>query len=109
MRDRDRLALAFEQSLTPIVVPLAPTVPFFLGGVMAGLIGSGLMATAVGFLRYREEAAIIRGLRELDGFGFPVAGYRAWILAKLPTFDVELARVAGIVIVRMGGYIEPVA
>jgi hypothetical protein len=50
------------------------------------------MLAGFGGLAFGDRAAVRKGLRELDGWGFPVEGYRAWLLADEPTFEIELAR-----------------
>src|SRR5690606_25312865 len=39
-----------------------------------------------------DRRVIKKGLRELDKWGFPIEGYRSWLLAAEPTFDVDLLR-----------------
>lgn len=39
-----------------------------------------------------ENRKISAGLAEVHAWGFPVEGYRAWLLAETPAFDLELAR-----------------
>ncbi len=60
----------------------APGALLVAGGLLAGLGG-----LAVG-----DRRAVQVGLREVEAWGFPVEGYRAWLLADEPTFEIELAR-----------------
>lgn len=55
--------------------------------VIAGGLAAGFTGLAVG-----DRQAVKKGLRELDGWGFPVTGYREWLLADEPTFEIDLAR-----------------
>jgi len=65
------------------LIGLATPIGWFAGaGVVAGMSGSAVV----------RRRRIARGLREVEDWGFPVEGYRAWLLADAPTFDIELAR-----------------
>jgi len=55
------------------------------------IAGAGVMA-GLGGIVVADRRAIGKGLRELEAWGFPVEGYREWLLADEPTFDVDLKR-----------------
>jgi hypothetical protein len=91
--DFARLARAFE------VPPTRHAVAVTLTGALAGLGALGLatmfipaaaILVGIGGFQLTDRRAIARGLRELDDWGFPVTGYRAWLLADEPTFELEL-------------------
>jgi hypothetical protein len=93
--DRKRLARGFG------VAPKRRGLAITLGSISAaiGAVGGTVMfapavviALGVAGFMYRERRAVQRGLGELDDWGFPVHGYRSWLLATEPTFDVELRR-----------------
>ncbi len=98
--DSYRLARAFD--VTPIRVgwTLASAPLFLLAGPAAGAIAAGTMVAVLASLRGIEALAIRRGLQEVEGWGFPVAGYRVWLLAGQPTFDVEPAGDVGIDVIE---------
>lgn len=78
-----RTTLAVVATSTLALIGLATPVGWIAGaGVVAGMGGGALV----------RRRSVAKGLRELDGWGFPVEGYREWLLADEPTFDVELAR-----------------
>lgn len=52
------------------------------GGVVAGMTGGAV----------ENRQRVRRGLREVERWGFPVTGYRTWLLADEPTFEIELVR-----------------
>jgi len=93
--DRKRLARAFG------VAPKRRGAAVTTTGIMAGLGALGatflffpaaiLGAGVAGFM-VRERVKVGRGLREVENWGFPVTGYREWLLALEPTFDIELRR-----------------
>lgn len=55
------------------------------------LVAGGLLA-GLGGIEVSDRRAVQAGLREVEAWGFPVEGYRAWLLADEPTFEIELAR-----------------
>ena len=57
-----------------------------------GLVIAGGLVAGFGGLALGDRAAIRKALREVDTWGFPVEGYRAWLLADEPAFDIDLAR-----------------
>ena len=65
----------------------------------AGLLGATIaflpaaaVVVAVGTFAVTDRRVIAKGLRELDKWGFPIEGYRSWLLAAEPAFDVDLLR-----------------
>jgi hypothetical protein len=93
--DRKRLARAF--GVQPKRRGLAITATGVLAGI--GVLGgtfaffpAALAAAGIGGLVLRERRRVALGLREVFEWGFPVEGYRAWLLASEPAFDVELRR-----------------
>jgi hypothetical protein len=93
--DFARLARAFQ------IPPTKHAVAFTFTGALAGLGALGMaplfipaaaILVGVGGFEITDRRAIARGLRELDDWGFPITGYRAWLLADEPTFEVELRR-----------------
>ncbi len=99
MNERERLAHIFDVTLT------RPTGPLVGAGAMAlvptiGLFVCAGVVIAVAVSKARDDAAISRGLDEVKGWGFPVDGYRAWLLAAEPAFDIELAHDMSIEVIR---------
>jgi len=93
--DFARLARAFQ------IPPTKHAVAFTFIGALAGLGALGMapmfipaaaILAGVGGFELTDRRAIARGLRELDDWGVPVTGYREWLLADEPTFEVELRR-----------------
>ena len=62
-----------------------------LGGAFA-IIPAAAIAAGLGIFEITDRRAIARGLRELEKWGIPIEGYREWLLAEEPSFDVELRR-----------------
>jgi hypothetical protein len=93
--DHARLVRAFDIPPTKKGLAVTITTGFGLIGAAGAAFAflpaaaavAGLSAFAIG-----DRRAVARGLRELDVWGFPIVGYRAWLLANEPTFDVELRR-----------------
>jgi len=93
--DRNRLARAF--GVQPKRRGLAITATGVLAGI--GVLGgtfaffpAALVAAGIGGFMLRERRRVALGLREVLAWGFPVEGYRDWLLASEPAFDVELRR-----------------
>ena len=93
--DHVRLARAF--AIPPTKKGMALTLASGFGA--AGLLGASIaflpaavVVAAVGTFAITDRRVISKGLRELDKWGFPIEGYRKWLLAAEPTFDVELLR-----------------
>lgn len=93
--DRKRLARAF--GVQPKRRGLAITATGVLAGI--GVLGgtfaffpAALVAAGIGGLVLRDRRRVALGLGEVLAWGFPVEGYRAWLLAGEPAFDVELRR-----------------
>ena len=93
--DLVRLARAFD------VPPTRPGAAFAITATLAGLGALGMaplfipaaaVLAGLGGTELRLRRRIAAGLRELDGWGFPVTGYRQWLLAEEPVFEVELRR-----------------
>ena len=88
-----RLARAFE------VLPTRHGVAFTVTAALAGLGALGMASlfipaaailVGIGGFEITDRRAIAKGLRELDDWGIPITGYREWLLADEPTFEVEL-------------------
>ncbi len=62
-----------------------------LGGAFA-IIPAAAIAAGLGIFEITDRRAIGKGLRELEKWGIPIEGYREWLLAEEPSFDVELRR-----------------
>jgi hypothetical protein len=92
MRERERLARIFG------IEPLRPLGASALAGLMALLgtpvlwIASGTVTTWLVAIFVDEQRKIRDGLAEVNRWGFPVSGYREWLLALEPAFDLELER-----------------
>ncbi len=69
-----------------------------LGGAFA-IIPAAAIAAGLGIFEITDRRAIARGLRELEKWGIPIEGYREWLLAEEPSFDVELRRHADLQII----------
>jgi len=92
--EQQRLARAFgrrkQGKKLPVLVgtagAIAATATWFgwliVGGVAAGMGGNVLDGRLL----------VKRGLREVHRWGYPVEGYREWLLADEPTFEIEIAR-----------------
>ncbi|MGE0871298.1 MAG: hypothetical protein AB7P03_22245 [Kofleriaceae bacterium] len=83
--------------------------PAVLTAAGAGLIGlavpgalvvAGGIAAGLGGFTFADRRAVAKGLREVEAWGFPVEGYRAWLIADDPTFDIELAREVDLDVIR---------
>jgi hypothetical protein len=61
-------------------------------GGLGFLIPAGAAALGVGAFTTADHVRIKKRLREVERWDFPVEGYRAWILAFEPAFDLELRR-----------------
>lgn len=88
--DRRRLARAF--GFEPIkpwgpIAGVGATVLLPQFWIVGGALAVGIVAVIVD-----ENRKIGDGLREVDNWGFPVVGYRDWLLAANPVFDIELRR-----------------
>ncbi len=95
--DTQRLLRAFK------VLPTNRKTTLVVGGGLAALvlvggpvtlIPAGLVAASLGILEITDRRTIRNGLRELDEWNIPIEGYREWLLAEEPSFDVELRRFA---------------
>lgn len=93
--EHTRLARAFE--IPPTKPGMAATLAGGFGA--AGLLGASIAflpaaaaIVAVGAFAVTDRRVIAKGLRELDKWGFPIEGYRTWLLAAEPAFDVDLLR-----------------
>lgn len=93
--DHTRLACAFKVPPTKRGAAVTVTSAFAaigaLGVTVAFVPAVGLLVGLGGFEVF-DRRAIAKGLRELDDWGFPITGYREWLLADEPAFDVELQR-----------------
>lgn len=69
-----------------------------LGGAFA-IIPAAAIAAGLGIFEITDRRAIAKGLRELEKWGIPIEGYREWLLAEEPSFDVELRRHADLQII----------
>jgi len=70
-----------------------------LGGAVALLvipwgtwIVGGALAVGITAMIVDENRKIADGLDEVKVWGYPIEGYRAWLLAHSPAFDLELRR-----------------
>lgn len=92
--DHARLARAFGVKETKVKTALLTTGGAGLIGIFSptSLIVAGALAAGFGGLALEDRRAVQKGLRELDDWGFLIEGYRAWLLADEPTFEIELAR-----------------
>ncbi len=93
--DQARLARAFSVPPTKRVAAISISSTFAvigaLGVTMAFVPAVGLLA-GLGAFAVGDRRAVRTGLRELESWGLPFEGYRAWLLASEPAFDVELRR-----------------
>ena len=101
-REHVRLLRAFDIPLTRVGTAVWMTGVMGLLGLAAPamLIPAGGVVAGLGGIAAADRRAIAKGLREVDAFGFPVEGYRAWLLAESPTFDIELDRDLDIEVLR---------
>lgn len=101
-RDHVRLARAFDIPLTKVGTAVWMTGTLGLFGLAAPfmLLPTGAVVAGLGGIALGDRATIAKRLREVEAFGFPVAGYRAWLLADEPAFDIELAREVDVEVVR---------
>ncbi|HEY5920662.1 MAG TPA: hypothetical protein VIV11_03280 [Kofleriaceae bacterium] len=96
MKERERLARIFE------IEPMRPVGALVMAGLMAVIpwpltwIGSGTIVLWLTAIYTDEQRKIREGLAEVDAWGFKVNGYREWLLAREPAFDLELRRDVGI-------------
>jgi hypothetical protein len=93
--DRRRLARAFGVQPKRRGLAIATSSVLagigILGGTFA-LLPAALVAAGLGGFMLRDRRRVELGLREVLEWGFPVEGYREWLLAGEPAFDVELRR-----------------
>ena len=82
--DHVRLARAF--AIPPTKKGMAATLAAGFGA--AGVLGASIafvpaiaVVAAVGGFALTDRRVIAKGLRELDKWGFPIEGYRGWLLA----------------------------
>ncbi|HEY5947456.1 MAG TPA: hypothetical protein VIV40_18260 [Kofleriaceae bacterium] len=89
-----RLARAFGVQKTRTKTVLITTGSAAVLGLASTpiLVLAGGLAAGFGGLALGDRRAVRIGLRELDDWGFPIEGYRSWLLANEPTFEIELAR-----------------
>lgn len=101
-RDHLRLLRAFDLPPTRFGTAVWTTGVLGLFGLAAPvmLVPAGAVVAGLGGMSLTDRRAIAKGLREVDAFGFPVAGYRAWLLADSPAFDIELRRDVDAEVVR---------
>ena len=101
-RDHIRLIRAFDIPPTKFGTAAWTTGILSLFGLAAPimLVPAGAVVAGLGGMSVTDRRAIAKGLREVDQFGFPVEGYRAWLLAEVPTFDIELERNVDVEVVR---------
>src|SRR4051812_29413426 len=93
--DLVRLARAFD--IPPTRRRTAAAITATLAGLgalgMATLfIPAAAVLVGLGGFEIGNRRRIASGLRELGGWGFPITGYREWLLAEEPAFEVELRR-----------------
>jgi hypothetical protein len=95
LNDHARLLRAFQ--VPPTKPGLAAVLATSFGaigllGLTAAFVPAAAVVAAVGTFAVTDRRVIGKGLRELEKWGFPIEGYRSWLLAAEPTFDVELLR-----------------
>jgi len=101
VNDKERLARTFDVALTRVAVPTTIIGGLFMMiGVTASLGVGGAALALFGASRLYDEHKLRKGLAEVNQWGFPVHGYREWLLANDPAFDVELERDTGLDILR---------
>lgn len=97
--DQARLARAFRVSPMQRIAAVSVTSSFaaigLLGLTVAFVPAAGLLV-GLGGLELADRRTIAKGLREVERWGFRVEGYRAWLLAAEPAFDLELRGVVGV-------------
>ncbi len=100
-RDHVRLARAFGIAPTRSGFAIVSSATLGAIGLAAPpiLIPAAAIVAGLGGIALDDRRAIAKGLREVDTWGFPVDGYRAWLLANEPAFDIELQRDVDIQIV----------
>src|SRR5688572_18864803 len=101
-RDHVRLARAFDIPLTKVRTAVGWTGALGLLGLATPVfwVPAGAVAVGLGGIAWGDRRAIEKGLREVEKFGFPVENYRAWLLADVPAFDIELKRDVDVEVVR---------
>ena len=99
MKDRERLAHIYGVTLTQPTAPLVSAGAMLMVPTVGLFLGAGVVV-AVAVSKMRDDAAIATGLAEVNGWGFPVTGYRGWLLADEPAFDIELAHDMSIEVIR---------
>ncbi len=93
--EHTRLLRAFE--VPPTKQGTAATLAAGFGaagilGLSVAFVPAAAVVLAVGTFAISDRRVISKGLKELDKWGFPIEGYRAWLLAKEPAFDIDLRR-----------------
>src|SRR5258706_9949873 len=97
--DRIKLARAFGIKLTrPFGAVATGLVSALVIGPAGwiGLVPGALIFAGVGKMLVDDRRDIDRKLREVETWGFPVEGYRSWLLADAPTFEIELRNEVGL-------------
>lgn len=94
MTERERLARIF--GIEPVRPFAALALAAALGVVPLAWLGSAAIVLGVAGIYADEQRKIKAGLAEVAGWGFPVTGYREWLLAREPAFDLELQRAMAI-------------
>lgn len=93
--DTQRLLRAFKVPPTnkkaSLIIGGGLTVISALGGAFA-IVPAAALAAGLGIFEITDRRAIKKGLAELDAWEIPIDGYREWLLAHEPAFDVELRR-----------------
>jgi hypothetical protein len=59
-------------------------------------VAGGALALGITAMMVDENRKIADGLKEVATWGYSVEGYREWLLAHSPTFDLELRRDVGV-------------
>jgi hypothetical protein len=99
VNERERLAHIYDVTLTRTTAPLVSAGAMMLVPTVGLFLCAGVVI-AVAVSKARDDAAIERGLDEAKDWGFSVEGYRTWLLAVDPTFDIELAHDMSIEVIR---------
>jgi len=98
MTERERLSRIFG------IEPLRPMVPLAvsaaLGVIPPALIVSGIIVVTLAAMYVDDNRKIRKALDEVKTWDYPVEGYREWLLAREPAFDLELRRDVGVELIE---------
>ncbi|HEY5951056.1 MAG TPA: hypothetical protein VIV40_36445 [Kofleriaceae bacterium] len=88
MTERERLARVF--GIEPMRPAGAIVIAAALGAMPLMWIASCVLVVSLAAIYADEQRKIREGLDEVHAWGFVVEGYRQWLLAREPAFDLEL-------------------